>query len=197
MIRGVLGGSFDPVHNGHLAMARYVLDRGLAHCLHVIPARISPHKSGTGALPARRLDMVRLAFDAVPGVVVDQRELHRPGPSFTVDTLEELAREHPADSLLLVIGQDNLAGLGTWRDIDRIARLAQVAVLAREGDTAVPGPGLPVDLNLRYCEDFHQPVSSTTIRAILRESGPGRMLAAAHLPPKVTEYIARHQLYSS
>lgn len=198
MIRAILGGSFDPVHNGHVAMARFVLDRELAQRVHVIPALVSPHKTATGASTSQRLAMVRLAFADVAGVVVDERELKRPGPSYTVDTLQELSREHPRDRLLLVIGQDNLAGLGSWRDLAGISALARVAVLARrpEAEPAAAGPDrLPPGLDLAFYPDFHQPVSSSAIRAILAASPVGPDRPEDFLPPAVAEYIARHRLY--
>ncbi len=198
MIRGILGGSFDPVHSGHVAMAAYVLDRGLAQVLHVIPARLSPHKDATGASAEQRLAMVRLAFQDFPGVIIDPRELDRPGPSFTVDTLTEIEGRYPGDRLLLVIGQDNLAGLGTWKDPAGLGRLAEVAVLARKDEG--PGgsdqtPELPAGLRIRFHEDFHQPVSSTQIRAILAQTGRRPEDLEQFLPGPVAAYIVRHQLY--
>jgi len=90
MIRAVLGGSFDPVHDGHVALATHLLHRGLADRLVVVPARISPHKNRVHAGADQRLAMVRLAFAHEPRVTVDDFEVNRPGPSFTVDTLRHL-----------------------------------------------------------------------------------------------------------
>ena len=198
MIRGVLGGSFDPVHNGHVAMARFVLERDLARIVHVIPARLSPHKKDDVADPRHRLAMARLAFADLPGVVVDEREIKRPGPSFTVDTLTDLAREFPGDELLLIVGEDNAAGLAAWKDPQRIGALATVAVLARtgaEGDGAPDKVPVPAGMRVRFFPDFHQPVSSTRIRAILaRTSGEGED-PADFLPPGVASYIEWHKLY--
>ena len=192
MIRGVLGGSFDPVHVGHLAMARYILDKNLAQILHIVPARISPHKIQNSADPQHRLAMVRLAFADQPKVIVDPREIDRPGPSFTVDTLEDLVREFPGDGFLLVIGADNLGGLSRWKDPGRIGAMADVAVLARgQVNAPPPPPGLP----LRYYDDFDEPVSSTRIRAILGGTPRAPEDLNAFLPPAVAGYIARHHLY--
>lgn len=198
MIRGVLGGSFDPVHNGHVAMARYFLDRDLVQRLHIVPARLSPHKTHTSANPLQRLNMVRLAFLDLPGVVVDNREIIRPGPSYTVDTLESLAVEHPDDQLLLIVGQDNVSGFAHWKDPRRIASLATVAVLARPAaEPSNNPPDLPPDLGLRQqiFHDFDHPVSSTQIRAILEDSKTADGDLADCVPAPVAEYILRNQLY--
>ena len=198
MIRGVLGGSFDPVHCGHLAMGRYILDQKLADRVHVVPARLSPHKSRTGASAGQRLTMVRLAFAGMSGVYVDDREIRRPGPSFTVDTLEDLASQYSRDQLLLIVGADSLAGLASWRNLDRIAALARVAVLAR-GEPApsafATGAAISPDLQISYHPDFDQPVSSTKIRAILGGQHWAPEDQTGLLPPAVAAYIAEHQLY--
>lgn len=198
MIRGVLGGSFDPVHNGHVAMARYFLERDLVHCVHVVPAFNSPFKTGTSADALQRLTMVRLAFLEVEGVVVDNREITRSGPSYTVDTLESLAAEYPDDQLLLIIGADNLPGLSGWKNPLRIGDLATIAVLARPGDAStspdVDKP-LPSELRVQYHDDFDEPVSSTRIRAILSCGSADQEDPADFLPPAVSRYILRNQLY--
>jgi len=104
MLRAVLGGSFDPVHLGHLAIVDHMLDKDLADLLVIVPAWLSPHKVENSADPADRLAMVRLAFAGHDEALVDDREIIRGGVSFTVETLEEMAREFPADRLRLVIG---------------------------------------------------------------------------------------------
>jgi nicotinate-nucleotide adenylyltransferase len=202
MIRGVLGGSFDPVHAGHVAMARFALERGLVQRLHVVPARISPHKATPSAAAEHRLAMVRLAFAGLPEVIIDERELQRPGPSFTVDTLSELAHQFPGDTFLLIIGQDNLEGLDDWKEPARIGALARVAVLARRPETeAEPAPkseqtqAMFPGLDLAFYEDFHQPVSSSSIRAILAGNPSHLDELVRFLPVAVAEYIIRNGLY--
>lgn len=198
MIRGVLGGSFDPVHNGHVAMARYLLDRNLVQSLHVVPAFLSPFKTSTSANALQRLTMTRLAFLGLPGVMVDNREITRSEPSYTVDTLEGLSQEYPDDQLLLVIGADNLPGLAGWKDPQRIGTLATVAVLARSskedsGQLSASPP--PAGLRVQYHEEFDQPVSSTRIRAILGGAGRDQEYLSEFLPPAVASYILRNHLY--
>lgn len=198
--RAVLGGSFDPVHNGHVAMARFVLDESLAQKVHVIPAGLSPFKSRTGAGAEHRLQMVRLAFMDLPSVFIEDLELEREGPSYTVDTLEELARRFPEDRLLLMVGQDNFAGLKDWKSPDRIGQLAQIAVLARHDD-AGPDPldktGHLAGIPFQFFPNFHQPVSSTQVRAMLAGKLSGRQNLKEILPSNVVDHIRRHHLYEA
>lgn len=190
MIRAVLGGSFDPVHDGHVALASHVLDRKLAHRLIVVPARISPHKQATCADDVQRLAMVRLAFPADTRIEVRQDELRRPGPSFTVDTLRLLVAEHPQDRWRLVVGADHLAGFATWSEPSAILDLAELLVVPRRGHPAVAPPGVPAE-RMVVAEGFDTPVSSTGIRAMLAAGDdpvPG-------LPAQVSAYIRSHGLY--
>jgi len=194
MLRAVLGGSFDPVHLGHLAIVEHMLDKDLAEAVTVIPAWRSPHKFENSANPADRLAMVRLAFEDIASVMVDDREITRGRVSFTVETLEELALEFPEDRLRLIIGGDNLAGFPGWRSPERIQELADVVVYPRDGivptvrairrSGLAPGRVIPVT-------DFDHPVSSTTVRAMLAEG----ILPENQLPVGVAEYIAARHLY--
>jgi len=111
----VLGGSFDPVHCGHVEMARHVLNTGLARKILVIPAFTSPFKSGTRVSARHRLKMAHLAFPKSRTIEVDDREIRREGPSFMVDTLEELHRECPDRLLRLIIGADNVQDFFRWQ----------------------------------------------------------------------------------
>jgi nicotinate-nucleotide adenylyltransferase len=194
MLRAVLGGSFDPVHLGHLSIADHMLEKELADFLMISPAWRSPHKFENSAEPTDRLAMVRLAFEGLNAIQVDDREIVRRRVSYTVETLEELAREFPDDRLRLIIGEDNLAGFSGWRSPERIQELADIVVYPRDGIAPTPeaiqragldsGRVIPVT-------DFDHPVSSTTVRAML---GRG-ILPEDQLPPGVADYIAAHQLY--
>lgn len=190
MIRAVLGGSFDPPHDGHVAMARRVLEDGLADVVHVIPAAVSPFKDRPAAPAEDRLAMVELAFADVPGTVVDPREMARPAPSWTVDTLDELVTAYPDDHWRLVVGADQLDGFGDWREPARLLTLAVLIVLARQGAPARLPEGVSTDSALLLA-DFDEPVSSTDIRATL---AAGRMPERG-LAPAVAEHIRRRGLY--
>lgn len=183
MRTGILGGSFDPVHYGHLIPARAaMMELGLDRVLFV-PANRSPHKTGTEAASADdRMAMVRLAIANQAGFEAADSELRRPAPSYTVDTLRELKHAHPQDELILLIGADQAAAFDTWHEPDEIRRLAQIAVLDRAGNSA--GQQWPV---VRELVD----ISSTVIRARVAAGESIRHLT----PDAVCGYIDGHRLY--
>jgi len=130
----VLGGSFNPPHTTHRRLAAAALQRLPIDRLLVIPAGDHPHKRNLDMAPASdRLAMCHLGFADLPGVLVDDRELQRRGPSFTVDTLAELAQEHPGRRLYFLVGSDNLPLLPTWREPERLLQLCQVVTYPRLG----------------------------------------------------------------
>jgi len=129
----MLGGTFDPIHVGHLVVAQDVVEALELDRLLVVPAGRPPHRETV--FPAeRRLRWTRKAFRGDPRVEVLELEVRRSGPSYTVETLEELRRRYRPDTLYCVIGVDQLEVLDSWRDPGRIARLARIAVMAREGE---------------------------------------------------------------
>lgn len=179
---GLLGGTFDPVHIGHLVVAQDVVEAlGLDRLL-VVPAGRPPHREAV--FPARRrLDWVRQAFDGDDRIVVDDLEVRRSGPSYTVDTLEEIRRRSPGE-LYCVIGVDQLRVLDEWRAPGRIASLATVAVMSRGGEdpgelrdeVAVPFEVVPVT---------HVELSSTRIRRRLERGRTVRYLVPEAVRPSV------------
>ena len=199
MIRAFLGGSFDPVHEGHVAMARHVLSSNLAEIVHVVPAWLSPHKNQTAASVAHRLAMVRLAFPESPDLQIETWEIDRSESCYTVDTMRALQEIHAGDDWLLVIGADNLANFDRWHQPDALQRLARIAVLGRDGHEMSPAvvqaKGLIAERVLSE-PGFDQPVSSTAVRAMLR-AGPAsaKQLVAGGIPAAVARYIVTHKLY--
>ncbi len=180
---GIFGGSFDPIHHGHLILARAALEElGLDRIL-FIPANMSPHKTETKPATAEdRLAMLKLAIEGETDFEVCDLELHRPPPSYTVETLRELKNRHADDEFTLLIGADNVAKFETWREPDEIRRLANLAVLDRTGADA------PHDWPVvRRLVD----ISSTDIRARVADGRSIRYLT----PDKVCDYIAAHGLY--
>ena len=180
---GILGGSFDPIHHGHLILARAAKEElGLNRVL-LMPANKSPHKTDTKPATAEdRLEMVRLAIEGEEGFEVSDVELRRPAPSYTVETLRELKKSHPQDEFVLLIGADNVATFDTWREPGEIRHLAQIAVLDRAGSGAAhdwPTVRRLVD------------ISSTDIRARAADGRSIRYLT----PDAVCDYIATHSLY--
>lgn len=131
------GGSFDPVHNGHLLLARDAVEQlGLDRMI-FLPAGRSPHKLHREPLPASiRLELLRSATAGEPGFFVDDRELRRKGVSFTIDTVREFLAEFPNAEFFYLIGQDNLRELHTWKEIETLTRLVSFVVLSRPGETA-------------------------------------------------------------
>ena len=195
---GVFGGAFDPPHLAHVALVRAAIE-----ALHLDEARVLPtgqawHRTGQLADPQHRLAMTRLAFAGMPQVVVDEREICRIGPSYTVDTLTEIAAEHPGAQLYLLIGDDQRRSLPGWHRIGEIARLAIICAAARDPQVAswhagepseaiVTGPDiLPLPMPL-------MPISATDIRErVSRQTGLAGLVA-----PAVERYIHEHHLYSA
>ena len=124
---GIYGGSFNPVHYGHVHVARAALADLALDRLLVVPANVSPFKTaGVTDLPAPpwdRLALVRAAFADVPGAVVDEREIRRGGVSYAIDTVREIAAENPGAALFFVIGEDSVAGLPRWKNYDELVKL--------------------------------------------------------------------------
>jgi nicotinate-nucleotide adenylyltransferase len=210
------GGTFDPVHNGHLAIARAARD-ALAADVHLLPAADPPHKGARGADAEQRAAMLALALDGERGLRLDRRELRRPGPSWTVDTLRELRAEHGIDApIAWMIGGDSLAALDTWKEWRALFALAHLIAVERPGTRldadglarrapavqaeaagrwrtlaalrAAPAGGLAV-LPLSEL----RPEASTELRRRIRTGEPWR----EWVPPAVAAYIVRHGLYRS
>lgn len=180
---GLFGGSFDPIHIGHLILAREAREQlGLDRVI-FIPAAISPHKLDRRPAPAAaRLEMVRAAIAGEAGFECDDCELHREGPSFTIDTVRTMRVRYPDDAFFYFIGGDNLAKLDTWCEIGELRRLVQFVVLDRRGGGT--GAGL-----LRVSRPVE--VSSTEIRNRVARGESIRYL----LPDKACEVIYRNGLY--
>ncbi|MEY4652375.1 MAG: hypothetical protein RI884_956 [Pseudomonadota bacterium] len=191
---GLFGGAFDPPHSAHVALARAALAQLQLDELRVLPTGSAWHKARALSASGHRLAMTRLAFADMPGVVVDDRELRRDGPTYTVDTLRELQREHPQDTLVLVIGADQADTFDQWRESAEIGRLAIICVAVRPRADAPAGAVDPSRLPGQQWVPITLPplpVSATDIRT-RRASG----LGIDHLvPPAVARYIDQHHLY--
>ena len=135
---GILGGSFDPVHLGHLWIAESARETLSLDQIRWIPAATSPLKrQGPVASNEQRLQMLQLAIAGCPSFVVDDRELRRGEISYTVDTLAELRAEFPADDLFLIIGSDSLASIEQWRQPERLLQMATIVVVQRGGEPPI------------------------------------------------------------
>jgi nicotinate-nucleotide adenylyltransferase len=184
---GLFGGSFDPVHHGHLIVAQVAAERLALDSLRFLPAREQPFKQGRhGTSPEHRAKMLSLAVSKAPGFAVERIELDRPGPSYTVDTLEELHRREPQEKFVLLLGADAATDLPTWHEAERIPELARVVAFAR------PGSRLPTSAFVSQVIEVPAiDISATEVR---RRISGGQSIRY-WVPDVVAEYIARHRLY--
>jgi len=198
---GMLGGTFDPIHLGHLIPAAYAFNYLSLDRLLLVPAAAPVHRPAhMAAPPADRLHMCRLAAAALPGFEASDLEVGRSEPSYTVLTLRDLRDSvGPAAELILLVGEDNLSSLHTWRDLDEILRLARVAVLPRpavgEADLGPLRSAVGDDTVDRLIAGMvpapRVPVKATDLR---RRVAAGEPIAGL-LPASVAAYIAERGLY--
>jgi nicotinate-nucleotide adenylyltransferase len=192
---GIFGGTFDPVHYGHLRPVDVVAKKlGLQRILFV-PARISPHKENTHPTDARhRVAMLALALQGRDDWSIDLEELDREPPSWTVDTLREIRARHPQDELCLLMGTDVLAGFARWREPEEILRIARVAAFHREpydGDRVV----IPDVAGIRdRCVVFDAGSVRITATEIRDDLALGRPVGG-RVPEPVAEYVTKQGLY--
>ena len=194
---GVFGGSFDPPHNAHVALARAALDQFELDSLHLVPTGMAWHKSRALSAPVHRLAMTRLAFDNVARVVVDDRELQRQGPTFTIDTLKALQTENPQAQIYLFIGADQFVAFRQWHQWQEILEIAIICIADRAEST------LTQTQFDAYAAQSHRfftlklplmSVSATQVRQLIA-SGAACDIAKL-VPEPVARYIALHQLYA-
>jgi nicotinate-nucleotide adenylyltransferase len=204
------GGTFDPVHNGHLAIACAARD-ALGVDIHLLPAADPPHRPPPGASANDRAEMVRLGIDDLPGLLLDLRELRRDGRSWSVDTLRALrAQLGPGTPIAWLVGADSFRELATWKDWRSLFDLTHFVVAERSGfpiDGDIHEP-LQAALDGRWVDDpaalraapagrvlsLHQslyPHSATRIRERIAAGQDWRAL----VPPAVADYIVEHHLY--
>jgi nicotinate-nucleotide adenylyltransferase len=207
---GVLGGTFDPIHYGHLRPASEAKQYLGLQVVHVVPVALPPHRSAPLASAEQRLQMVELAVAEFPGLTPDDCEIRRGGVSYTAQTLEHL-RANVGAPLTLLIGADAFFGLPTWYRWERLFELAHVAVMQRPGQSLPGAAALPAwaASRLRVAPEeltrrpaggiFFVPVtprdvSATRIRTLIAR---GETPPAAALPPAVWDYIRRNGIYRS
>jgi nicotinate-nucleotide adenylyltransferase len=184
---GLLGGSFDPIHHGHLIVAHVLREQLGLDQVRFVPAREQPFKQGQHhATAAQRAAMVRLAIADEPGFVLETAEVDRPGPSYTVETLRTLHQQEPGHRFILLVGADAAAALPEWHEAQAIPTLAEIAVFSRPG-AEVPHSGLIG----RRLEVPALDISATEIR---RRVGQGLSIRY-WVPDAVAAFIAAHGLY--
>lgn len=201
------GGTFDPVHYGHLKPLRELQQKLSVNSVYVLPASNPPHRSPPLANSLQREKMLQLALREFPGFILDRRELERSGPSWTVLTLQSFRQQYPDDSLCLVMGSDAFASLPTWYHWQEILQLAHIIVIERAGEVASSKPGWATEywvddisaLREKKCSSV-MPVrlkgyniSATDIRQRLHD---GQDIDGM-LPSAVIDYIRQNELYQN
>jgi nicotinate-nucleotide adenylyltransferase len=186
---GLFGGSFDPVHLGHLLVAQAAREELNLDRLYFIPAAQSPFKPERQPTPAaERLRLLRLALAGKTWCELDEQELKRGGVSYTIDTLRDYAKRFAGAELFYLIGSDHVPQLPKWRDADELARLAQFVVIPRPGQGESP---FPLPFRGRTLGGFPLGVSSSQLRARIKSG-----LSIEHLvPAAVAEAIRNNGLY--
>jgi nicotinate-nucleotide adenylyltransferase len=211
---GILGGSFDPVHRGHLALAQAARAALELEQVRLMPAAQPWQKGALAASAADRAHLIELALGEQPGLVLDMHEIARGGPSYTIDTLRELrAALGPATPLVLILGGDQFDRLDTWREWQALTDCAHLAVAQRAGAAlapaaavqawALPRRAAPADALRRPAGAVIEfamppvPVSATALRAALaaKPTPEGEARLRAALGPAVLDYIRAHHLY--
>jgi nicotinate-nucleotide adenylyltransferase len=195
MRTGLLGGTFDPIHVGHLGAASAAMDCAGLDRVILVPSAQPPHRGAAVASAEDRLAMCRLAIEGEPRFEVSDVEVRRGGRSYTVDTLREIRARLPADELYLILGWDAAKMLRTWRDPQVVAELATIVVVSRPG---TPAPG-PVDLRsaglasdrVVLCPRSTPDVSGSALREAIARGDT----VSGKVPRRVEEYIAAHHLY--
>ena len=189
---GIMGGTFDPPHLGHVAAATAAWRQLGLDEVRVIPAGRAPLRSAEPVASAeQRVAMTRKAFAECPWAVVDEREVRRQGMSWSVETARELAREFPAARLVWILGADQLARLDRWKEAAELCSLVEFAVLARDEVPLEPPAALRDRIRLIRLEAPRVPVSSTALREALRRGDQPRN----GLPSAVARHIDEHALY--
>jgi nicotinate-nucleotide adenylyltransferase len=205
---GIFGGTFDPIHFGHLRLAEELAEAVGLSRVRFIPAGQPPHRGAPRTAPVHRLEMVRRAIAGNPRFEVDAREVQSPRPSYTVDTLAELRAELGTQQpLWLLLGADAFLDLASWHEWRRLFDLANIAVAARPGAPLLLSDAMPPELKNEVSErqaaggpagsvllrqTTPLDISATAIRDTLARHGSARYL----LPDAVLDYIHEHQLYA-
>ena len=190
---GLLGGTFDPIHLGHLRAAETAREGLGLERVAFVPAGVPPHRTDGLAAAGDRYTMACLAAAFHPAFDVWDVELKRSGPSYTVDTLAALREERPEDDLVLLVGSDTWPEMTTWHEPERLFSLAEVAVLDRPGEATLsveaPFPGAR---GVGRVDGPTLPISATMIRERLRQGRSVRYL----VPGPVADFIAKRGLYA-
>jgi nicotinate-nucleotide adenylyltransferase len=187
---GIFGGTFDPPHNGHIAIAEQAIRQLSLDRVYFVPAYIPPHKFLRSSTTARqRITMVKLSIGGLKKIKVSSVELERRGVSYTIDTLRTFHKKYPSAELVLIIGADNLAQFDKWRSQRSILKLASLAVYRRKGFAILSNND---KISCAHLKGPMLLVSSTEVRQNINDGSSIKGL----VPRPVYMYIQRHKLYS-
>lgn len=195
---GLMGGSFNPIHCGHVALARAALESGRVERVLFLPTGNPPHKKEGLADKFDRLRMVELAVEHEAGMAVCREEIDRDGVIYTVDTLAALKRKMPDCTLTYLIGADTLRALGTWRRVETVIERCKFLVMMREGETReevirLAGLWTQRGAQIDFLDARKMDISSTQIREQIQKGVPFERL----VPQAVADYIHKHGLYGA
>ena len=195
---GLMGGSFNPIHCGHVALARAALESGRVERVLFLPTGNPPHKKEGLADKFDRLRMVELAVEHEAGMAVCREEIDRDGVIYTVDTLAALKRKMPDCTLTYLIGADTLRALGTWRRVETVIERCKFLVMMREGETReevirLAGLWTQRGAQIDFLDARKMDISSTQIREQRQKGLPFERL----VPQAVADYIHEHGLYGA
>jgi nicotinate-nucleotide adenylyltransferase len=206
---GILGGTFDPVHCGHLRLALEIRDQLSLDGVRLVPAPNPRLRDSPRADIALRLELLAAAIEGEPGLAVDTREIHRDGPTYTVETLESLRQEFSGEALIFILGMDSFQRLHRWHRWQELLELSHLAVAHRPGGS-LPGPGPVADLlaerrcddvatlksepagRIMICEPPLLDISATRVRSLVAAGRSIRFL----VPDKVSDLINRTRCYT-
>jgi nicotinate-nucleotide adenylyltransferase len=195
---GILGGTFDPIHHGHLFIAQTALEECRLDTVIFVPVGAPPHKLNTGITPGRhRYNMVELAIEDHPQFEISDHEIKQPGTSYTINMLRYFNEQYPAAALHLILGADSLSDIQTWHQFESLFTLADMVVLNRQGAGKAQLAEQVRDLHDRYhasitlIESIRLDISSSLLRDLISRQRSVRYLT----PEPVRRYMAANNLY--
>ena len=191
---GIYSGSFNPVHNGHISLTKYLLDSDIVDDVWIVVSPLNPLKTTSDELIADelRLQMAKIAFEGIRDTKVSDVEFCLPRPSYTIDTLNYLQKQYPDYQFFLLIGEDNMAIFDKWKNYDEILRKYTVLVYPRHADTNMSDKVLR-HTNIHKIDAPYIDISSTDIRRRIRQQEPLTYM----LPKAVIDFIMSNGLYTN